>query len=143
MFFQKIKYKLSGIFNKIRFHEVDLNSILFNVFYFALIIYMGSYILMTFNKGIEDSRRFQSEEARLEQLKLEQEVLQKEVEQYGSIEYKKIYARENLNLAERKETLYYVERENRVLEIEKLPEDMMQISLEDNAYWWKKLILGL
>jgi hypothetical protein len=98
---------------------------------------------MTFNKGIDDSKRFQSEEARLEQLKREQEILQKEVEQYGSIEYKKIYARENLNLAEKKETLYYVERENRILEIERLPEDMMQISLEDNVYWWKKLILGL
>jgi cell division protein FtsB len=143
MFFQKVKYKLSGIFNKIRFHEVDFKSILVNVFYFALIIYMGSYILMTFNKGVDDSKRFQSEEARLEQLKKEQEILQKEVEQYGSIEYKKIYARENLNLAEKKETLYYVERENRILEIERLPEDMMQISLEDNAYWWKKLILGL
>lgn len=143
MFIQKLKYKISGFFSKINLKNINFKSFLINLFYFAAIIYLGSNILMTFNKGVEDQRRFETEKTRLEQLQLEKTVLEKEVAQYGSIEYKKIYARENLNLAEKNETLYFVDRPNAALEVEKLPEDTMSISLQDNVYWWKKLILGL
>jgi len=143
MFFQKLKYKVSELLSRIRLNNINFKSLFVNLLYFGAIIYLGSNIFMTFNKGYGDFKRFQTEEARLEQLKIEKAELEKEVEQYGSIEYKKIYARENLNLAEKNETLYYVERPNTALEIEKLPEDTMNISLQDNVYWWKKLILGL
>lgn len=142
MFIQKLKYKISGFFSKINLKNINFKSLLINLFYFTAIIYLGSNILMTFNKGVEDQRRFEAEKTRLEQLQLEKTALEKEVTQYGSIEYKKIYARENLNLAEKNETLYFVDRPNTALEVEKLPEDTMSISLQDNVYWWKKLILG-
>jgi cell division protein FtsB len=143
MFIEKLKYKISAITEWIRSKEINFKAQLLNLFYLLVILFLGSQIVITFNNGFEDLKRFQAEEARLSQLKQENEELKRAVEQYSSIEYKKIYARENLNLAEKQETLYYVERENTVLEIEKLPEDTMQISLEDNVYWWKKLILGL
>ena len=143
MFIQKLKYKISGLLTKINLRNINFKYLLLNLLYLGAVIYLGSNILMTFNKGYDDIRRFQAEEARLEQLKAEQSTLQKEVEQYGSIEYKKIYARENLNLAEKNETLYFVDRPSTAIAVEKLPEDTMSISLQDNVYWWKKLILGL
>jgi len=143
MIIQKLKYKISSFFSKINLKKINFKSFFINLFYFVTIIYLGSNVLMIFNKGVEDQRRFETEKARLEQLKLEKAALEIEVAEYGSIEYKKIYARENLNLAERNETLYFVDRPNNALEVEKLPEDTMSISLQDNVYWWKKLILGL
>lgn len=143
MIIQKLKYKISSFISKINLKKINFKSFFINLFYFVAIIYLGSNVLMIFNKGVEDQRRFETEKARLEQLKLEKAALEIEVAEYGSIEYKKIYARENLNLAERNETLYFVDRPNNALEVEKLPEDTMSISLQDNVYWWKKLILGL
>jgi len=108
-----------------------------------IILFLGLNIFTTFNKGMEDVRKFQLEQVKLKELKDENARLNQELEKYGSIEYKRIYARENLNLAEKKETLYYIERDSGSKEIEKLPADTIQINLEDNFFWWKRLILGI
>jgi cell division protein FtsB len=143
MFYNKIKYTLTRFFNKFSFERINVTDIFVNLFYLVVIVFLGMNIFTTFNKGIEDAKKFQTEQIKLQKLLDENKKLADELEQYSSIEYKKIYARENLNLAEKNETLYYVERRSDSQEIEKLPEDTIQINLEDNFYWWKKLILGI
>jgi len=143
MFISKLKYKLARIFNKFSLDKLNFSDIFVNLFYFIVIIFLGLNIFTTFNKGMEDLRKFQAEQTKLKGLQEENVRLQKELERYGSIEYKRIYARENLNLAEKQETLYYVERQKDYQEIEKLPEDTIQINFDDNFFWWKKLILGI
>jgi cell division protein FtsB len=143
MLLNKIKYSLTRLINRFSIEQINFTDIFVNLFYILVIVYLGINIFTTFNKGIEDARKIQTEQSKLQILKEENSRLTAELEQYGSIEYKKIYARENLNLAERKETLYYVERRTDTQDIEKLPEDTIQIDLEDNFYWWKKLILGI
>lgn len=143
MFFQKVKYKISKILGGLRIKDINYSSILVNLLYFSVIFFLGVNIFTTFNKGVEDIKKFQAEQTTLDRLLEENKKLKEEVEQYNSIEYKKIYARENLNLAEKNETLYYIDRPKAVQEIDKLPEDTIQISLDNNAFWWQKLILDL
>jgi len=143
MFFQKVKYKISEMFGGLRLGDINYSAILINIFYFVVILFLGMNIFTTFNKGVEDIKKFQAEQTTLDRLLAENAKLKQEVEQYNSIEYKKIYARENLNLAEKNETLYYIDRPQAVQQIDKLPEDTIQISLDNNAFWWQKLILDL
>ena len=143
MIINKIKYSLTRIFNRISFERISFTDIFANISYVVIIVVLGINIFTTFNKGLDDTRKFQAEQTKLKVLQDENIRLTQELEKYGSIEYKRIYARENLNLAEKKETLYYVDRKNINLDIEKLPEDTVQINLDDNLFWWKKLILGI
>ena len=143
MFTNKLKYNLTRIFQRFSFQRINFGDLFVNIFYLIVIVYLGINIFTTFNKGVEDTKKFQTEQTKLNELQLENDRLTQELKQYDSIEYKRIYARENLNLGERKETLYYVERKQDALDIEKLPEDTIQIDLNDNFYWWKKLILGI
>lgn len=131
------------MFGGLRLGDINYSAILINIFYFVVILFLGMNIFTTFNKGVEDIKKFQAEQTTLDRLLAENAKLKQEVEQYNSIEYKKIYARENLNLAEKNETLYYIDRPQAVQQIDKLPEDTIQISLDNNAFWWQKLILDL
>jgi cell division protein FtsB len=143
MLINKIKYILTNLLQKFSLERINFSGIFVILFYLIVIVYLGINIFTTFNKGMEDERKFRLEQTRLEELKLENTRLNNELSRYDSIEYKRIYARENLNLAEKNETLYYIERKSPIQEIEVLPEDTVQIDLENNFFWWKKLILGL
>ena len=88
MFISKLKYKLARIFNKFSLDKLNFSDIFVNLFYFIVIIFLGLNIFTTFNKGMEDLRKFQAEQTKLKGLQEENVRLQKELERYGSIEYK-------------------------------------------------------
>lgn len=139
----KIKHLSSRISGRFRLSEFNLSTFLIRLIFIGILIVMSINIYTAFNKGIDTLARFQDEEQKLINLQEEKAQLQKQESQYNSLEYKRIYARENLNLADRNETLYYIDRKKEPLKIEQLPEDVMLITLENNVEWWKKLILGI
>jgi cell division protein FtsB len=120
-----------------------LNSIFVWFVCIGILFDLGFNIYTAFNKGVDTITKFQQEEQKLAALIVENNDLQKQEGQYNSLEYKRIYARENLNLADKNETLYYIDRKKAPQQIEQLPEDVMQITLQDNVTWWEKLILGI
>ena len=143
MFFQKIKYKLDKFLNRLTFRPIHLNDIIEICFFIALVIWLSVNIITTFNKGLDNIQSFDNEQSKLSALRDENAVLSEEVKRYSSVEYEQIYAKENLNLATKPETLYYVNRNTSPTEIDKLPEETTRITLQDSIYWWKKLLLGL
>jgi cell division protein FtsB len=139
----KLKHFLSRIAGKFRLREFSLNSIFIWFVCTGILFVLGFNIYTAFNKGVDTITKFQQEEQKLAALIVENNDLQKQESQYNSLEYKRIYARENLNLADKNETLYYIDRKKAPQQIEQLPEDVMQITLDNNVQWWEKLILGI
>lgn len=140
---KKIAYqfkKLFARFPKLQFSWGKFGSVLLQL---TVIIALVANIIATFTKGVETQTALADEQKRLEALEIENKTLLNEVEHFASIEYKKIYARDNLNLAEKNESLYYVDRPEYDMEIEGLPEKKIEITFKDNLAYWGKLLLGL
>lgn len=143
LFFKKLSYKLSKLFSRLRFININWGSMFtsFILLLFITVLAINNY--NAFVKGAETMESFQQEQEKLDQLRNMNADLQNQVEHFDSLEYKKIYARENLNLGDKNETLYYVDRPKTGLEIEELPVVVQEVTLQDNFSYWKKLILGL
>ena len=78
------------------------------------------------------------EQEALTDLESTHERLEAELAYYNSYEYKKLYARDNLRLAEPDETLYRIVSRPDYYELEKLEVDFF----EDGEYfnWWMQLL---
>ncbi len=139
----KIQYKFSNLLNKLRVKTPNWNKVFGVVISCAVILGLGINILNSFNKGMDTVSKFHEEEQKLQALQNENKNLQNLVRDYESIDYQKIYARENLNLGEKGEKLYYIDRPVDLTNIEELPKEQMAITFQDNFAYWKKLILGL
>lgn len=107
----------------------------------AIIITLSYNVYTSYTKGSRNLDMIAAEASKLEELEAEQAKLVALEKYYNSIEFKRNYARDSLNLAEPGETLYYVVREEEY-DFQNLQEDTKRIDLEDNRYWWKRLILG-
>ena len=147
IWFNKVKYQVSHFLarfsGRLKFRRIDFSGVLIRFIYLGVFFVLGVNIYTAFNKGVDTINKFQIEEQKLADLIAENKTLEKQENQYNSLEYKRIYARENLNLAGKNETLYYVDRKKEQPQIEQLPEDVVHITLANNIDWWKKLILGI
>ena len=142
MFFQKLKYKIRTINSKFTALNINWWNIFGRLILLLIIIGLSANIYSTFQKGYTTAERFQVEQEKLELIKKENDELKDQVKEYASIEYKRIYARDNLNLAHPNETIYLIDRPIELPEIEKLPEDTIRIKFEDKAIYWTKLLFG-
>jgi cell division protein FtsB len=143
IFFKKIAYKLKQLFPRFKTWSFNWGSIFWSLFFTFLIIVLSMNIYNAYTKGVDTINSFQQDQQKLEDLKAENQQLQTQVQEYESIEYKKMYARDNLDLADKDETLYYVNRPQPTPQIEGLPQPTMSVSLSNNLAVWGKLILGL
>lgn len=146
MIWRKIKYKIGNLYRKFTGFtdrlSIDWYSV-FNKFILLLIILsLGYNVYNSYNKVMDSLERYETEKETLAILEAENQRLLKERKYYQSQEFKKIYARDNLNLVEPGEEIYLIDGEEVVLDIEKLPEEQVQITLEDNWFWWRKLLFG-
>jgi hypothetical protein len=145
VWFKRIQYKLHNLLeflkrllNKANFSPTD---ILAKIFFILLITALSFNVYTAYNKGVANIRGINEEEGRLDNLLTENQKLATLERYYGSLEYKRIYARDKLNLAQPNETLYYVDRPDAAT-IEQLPQTPSKVSFDNNLLWWKKLILG-
>jgi hypothetical protein len=140
---QKIKYKLAKLLQRFKFVEPNWGKLFGFAIGCLVIVGLSGNIYNSFNKGMETVNSLHEEEMKLIALQAENKSLQNQVRDFESIDYKKIYARENLNLGEKGDRLYYVDRPADLKNIEELPQEQVAIDFKDNLAYWKKLILGL
>lgn len=124
-----------------RLPSINFGSLFATFVFLAIIVLLSIKIFEAFTHGVDTISKFNEERVKLEQLQQINAELKSQVEHYASLEYKKMYARENLNLGDKNENLYYIDRPDESLVIEELPEREVEITLADNISFWKKLIL--
>ncbi len=110
----------------------------------ATIFVMGISLVLLVNFGRvianagESYEVYQYEKVSMEELLGEHEELQQELEYYQSFEYKKLYARDNLHLAEPNEKLYRIVGETTYYDVARAEIDLFaKANLLD---WWKRII---
>ena len=147
MFISKLNYRLKRfrVFIEHRFSRINIDwtDLLGKVVIFLIIIALGYNVFTAYNNGVTNLRRIEEEEQKLNKLLAEAEQLSAQVKYYESLDFKRIYAREILNLAEPDETLYYINRPEPEPQIEDIKDYQESIKLNDNAFWWKKLIFSI
>ncbi len=142
----QLQLKLKKILSKVRArvaqtYSANWSDILTDLALVAIIITLSYNVYASYTKGSRNLGMIESEASKLQELEAEQAKLVALEKYYNSIEFKRNYARDSLNLAEPGETLYYVVREEEY-DFQNLQEETNHIDLEDNRYWWKRLILG-
>lgn len=140
---KRLKLKISRIILKIKSIKIDWNKLFVRLILFLIIIILSSNIYITFENGFITAKRFEEEQEKLLAIKKENLELIELVKEYDSLEYKRIYARENLNLAHSNETIYYIDRPKELPEIEPLEEEIMKIDFSENKEYWFKLLFGI
>ena len=143
MFLKKIKYQFARIrdYLKPKFAKINAGAIFGGLFYILLVSVLAVNGYTAYNRGIENLQRFDQEQAATNIILQENLNLQNLYRYYSSIDYKKIYARDNLGLAEKDETLYSIER-NTPLDVEKIPTKTVPRTV-DNLSLWAKLLFGV
>lgn len=137
--FKNLRYNLLRNLNK---WEFDLSAFFLQIILIVMIIALGYNVYIAYQKGIKNSQLESEASQKLAELKAESRQLDAELQYYGSVEFKKIYARDTQNLAQPGESLYYVERPEQQ-QIENYEVITDPIVLDNYGYWWRKLILGL
>jgi len=141
--FKKLLYKIQKLLAKFPDFKFDWGRLFLVIFFTAVVFWLGSNIYTAYNKGVDTIAKLETERTKLDNLRVQNAKLKEDLNHYESLEYKKIYARENLNMADKNEWLYYVDRPKPIEIIEGLPEQKVQITMVDSFSYWKKLILGL
>ena len=147
MLFRKINYRLKRIRvyleQRLLRINIDWYDLLGTVIIGLVILALGYNVFTAYNNGINNLRRIDEEQQKLDKLEAESEELSQLEKYYQSLDFKRIYAREILNLAEPDETLYYINRPEPEPQIEDIKDYQEGIKLSDNAFWWKKLIFNI
>jgi cell division protein FtsB len=136
----KLKFKIGHLLARIRNVNINWGRVLADIFFIIIILALGINIYITFDKGLSTMERFNEEQEKLNAILGEHEELTEQVKEYESLEYKRIYARDNLNLGHDNETIYYIERQGDPLDIEPLEEDKMRIDFKDKKAYWLELL---
>lgn len=136
---EKINFK--GLSNKIKANDLSLRHMLLNLSLILVIIVISYNIFLAYNRGVQNQAKLMEEEAKLARLQQENVELNEKENYFRSIEYRKAYARESLNLAGEGERLYYVVRDEKELEITDETNLYDKDSLKPLEHW-RILILG-
>lgn len=117
----------------------SLRQLLVDFALIFIIIFISYNVLLAYNRGTENQRMLKIEEEKLIELQKQNEDLSAKENYYKSIEYRKAYARETLNLTSEGERLYYVLREE---DLEKDTIKLFESEAIGNLEYWKMLIFG-
>lgn len=128
---------IKGLYNK----KIDWSSLLVNLVLVVIIVILISRIVIAYESAEENRRNLEKEEEKLIELQEKNKELTEEENYYRSIEFRKAYARDSLNLTKEKESLYMVIRDKPEEVQDSRPklfnsEDVNPLEL------WKLLILG-
>jgi hypothetical protein len=142
MVVNKLKYRLARIRDYLRpkFGRINLGMIFGAILYVLLITVLAVNAYTAYNRGIDNLKTFGEEEAATSVLIKQNQDLQTLYRYYSSIDYKLIYARDNLNLAQKGETLYLIEK-NQPLDVETIQSPVTPV-VQNNLLLWSKLLFG-
>lgn|SRR3990167_3284250 len=147
MFLRKISYRFKRVrvFLEQRLLRINIDwyDLLGTLIIGMVILALGYNVFTAYNNGINNLRRIDEEQEKLDKLLAESEELSQLEKYYQSLDFKRIYAREILNLAEPDESLYYINRPEPQPKIENIEDYQESVNINDNAFWWKKLIFNI
>jgi cell division protein FtsB len=128
------RHRLQNIF-KFRLHTRGWFSV-------VMIIGVTFLLLVSFGRVITNAKNnfevYQYEQSGLVALQGDNDELQRELDYYQSFEYKRLYARDFLHLAEPGETLYKIVGSQTYYEInEKVPNF---VTADTYSFWWGELL---
>lgn len=136
-----LKIFLNKFINRIKNQKISIRFLLLDTSLILIIITISFNIFIAYREGVENLGKLKIEEEKLVKLQQENARLSEEENYYRSIEFRKAYARDSLNLTKNGETLYYVVREQNQ---ENVPEAQKLFSTEslNDIDMWKLLIFG-
>jgi len=126
---------------KIKAQQISLRFLLLDTLLLLVIVTLSFNIFLAYRNGVENLGRLKIEEEKLLKLQQENERLSEEESYYKSIEFRKAYARDSLNLTKEGETLYMVVRN----EGEEPSEETVKLFNQQELNpleLWKLLIFG-
>lgn len=136
-----IKLKLKTARSKFKSKNISVKYLLFDLALLTIILTLTTNIYRAYNDGVRNLGRLKVEEEKLVKLQEENAKLNEEESYYKSIEFRKAYARDSLNLSKEGETLYLVIRDENEDEI--VEEDLLfDPTTVNKSKQWKLLILG-
>jgi cell division protein FtsB len=140
---KKLAYTIKRISTHIKskLELLNLSTVIMLLGYLLLIVVLAVNAYTSYNRGMANLEKLAQEQIKTAKLQNEYDELSNLYQYYSSIDYKKMYARDNLNLAERNETLYYIEK-HEAIDIETLPNTTKPKKI-DNLLLWRKLIFGV
>lgn len=132
---------MNKFINRIKNQKISIRFLLLDTSLILIIITISFNIFIAYREGVENLGKLKIEEEKLVKLQQENARLSEEENYYRSIEFRKAYARDSLNLTKNGETLYYVVREQNQ---ENVPEAQKLFSTEslNDIDMWKLLIFG-
>jgi cell division protein FtsB len=137
----EIKEKVKSFGSKLKGKNISVKFLLFDLALLIIIVTLTSNIYRAYNDGVRNLGRLKIEEEKLIKLQEENAKLNEEENYYKSIEFRKAYARDSLNLSKEGETLYLVIRDEN--EEEAVEEDLLfDPNTVNKSKQWKLLILG-
>ena len=143
MFTKKVKYQLARVrdFIKPKFAKINVGMIFGALFYILLMTVLAVNGYTAYQRGIENLQKYDQEQAATNVLLQENSELQDLYRYYNSIDYKMIYARDNLGLAQSGETLYSIEK-NQPIDVETINTNTPPRTV-NNLSLWSKLLFGV
>lgn len=127
--------------SRLRTKRLNFKFFLLDLSLVIVIIALTFNIFIAYKEGVDNLTQLRQEEDKLAKLQEENARLNEEENYYRSIEFRKAYAKESLNMTGQGETLYYVLREENNNSIE-ATQNLYDYSLMRNIDAWKLLIFG-
>lgn len=138
---RNLKSNIRKLPGKIKSKNISFKYLLFDLTLLLIIVTLTFNIYKAYNEGVNNLGRLKVEEEKLIKLQEENSRLSEEESYYQSIEFRKAYARDSLNLSKEGETLYLITRDE--VEDEKVPQEIFYDPNEMEKFkLWKLLILG-
>jgi hypothetical protein len=129
---------LGGAISYMRKMQLTPGKMMFLGTLVVLTILFSFNILQTINKAVDDYQVLSVERGKLAKIKGESNDLDKELGYYSSLDYRKQYAYDSLNLARDGESIYYIDlRDRKPLDLDKPNPD--PVKRTDNKAWWNFL----
>lgn len=135
------KIWFTKIVEKIKAQQISLRFLLLDSLLLLVIVTLSFNIFLAYRDGVENLGRLKIEEEKLLKLQEENERLSEEENYYKSIEFRKAYARDSLNLTNEGETLYMVVR-NEADETSEQGLKLFNPQELNSVEFWKLLIFG-
>ena len=133
--------KFKKLIEKIRSKNLSLKFLFLDLGLLLIIVTMIFNISIAYSEGVNNLGRLKTEEEKLIKLQEENARLSEEEDYYKSIEFRKAYARDSLNLSREGETLYLIVRDQEE-EVEEERDLLFNQSEASKSKLWKLLILG-
>lgn len=137
-----IKKKLTqnSILKKIKFGDISFRYMLLDFLLLIIILVISYNVFLAYNRGVDNQAKLKEEEEKLARLQQENKELSEKENYFRSIEYRKAYARESLNLAGEGERLFLVVRDDEEVDLQEEDELYDKDSMQPLEHW-KMLIL--